>query len=456
MSVAATDVVGKLRATFDSGRTRSVDWRIRQLRGLERMLTEAGDDLVAALGLDMAKPAAEAHFTDIAFTLTEVRHLRRNVTRWSAPRRANLRPRDRPGTGRVVPEPLGVSLVISPWNYPVQLAVSPIAASLAAGNVVVLKPSELVPATSHLLAELLPRYVDARAIEVVEGGPEVATALLAENLDHVLFTGSTTVGRIVAEAAARQLTPTVMELGGKSPVVVTAEADLATAATRIAWGKGVNAGQTCIAPDYVLVDRRVRDELCDGIVAAFGRFYGSDPTLSDDLAAIVNDQHLARVTELLEDHGGTIACGGTHDAATRRVAPTVIVDPNPASPLMTNEIFAPVLPVVGVDDLDAAIRFVNARPKPLALYVFGSDDEIDRVVECTSSGGVCANHVMFHIGPPDLPFGGVGNSGWGRYHGRSGFDAFSNLKAVYRRPLRPELSFVYPPYTRIKSWLLSR
>lgn len=449
-------VVDRARSAFENGRTRPVSWRLRQLDGIIELLTESGEDLVRTLAHDMAKPPPEARYTDIAFTLAEVRHLRRNVARWAKPRPVSLRMRDRPGRGRIVPEPLGVSLVIAPWNYPVQLALSPFAASIAAGNAVILKPSEMVPATSALLAELLGRHVDTEALAVVTGGPEVATSLLDQPLDHVFFTGSTTVGRLVAEAAARQLTPTVLELGGKSPAIVAAEADIDVAATRIAWGKGVNAGQTCIAPDYVLVDRRHRDALVDRLVAAFERFYGPRPMGSPDLAGIVNDRHLDRLEGLLAEHGGRVACGGQVDRKNRRVAPTVIVDPDPDTMLMQEEIFGPILPVLGVDDLDDAIDFVRGRPKPLALYAFGGDDTIRRVTMATSSGGVCANHVMFHIGPPELPFGGVGASGWGRYHGRAGFDALSNLKAVYERPLRPELRFIYPPYTRARSWLLSR
>ncbi len=451
------DVVARVRAGFESGITRPIEWRRRQLDGLARILDDSADALVDALGRDMRKPPVEARLTDIAYTAAEVQHLRKNVEKWARPRRAHLRLQDRPGRGSIVPEPLGVSLIIAPWNYPVQLTLSPLAASLAAGNTVVVKPSELVPHTSALLARLLREHLDPDAVAVVEGGPEVSTALLEQHFDHIFFTGSSTVGRIVAEAAAKQLTPTVLELGGKSPVIVADDADIGIAAARIAWGKCVNAGQTCIAPDYVLVGERRRDELVDGLVAAIGRYYGNDPVRSPDLAAIVNDRHLSRLTGLLADHGGTVACGGEHDAATRRVAPTVVVDPERDSRLMQDEIFGPILPVLTVDDLHGAISFVNARPKPLALYAFSNDDEtITTITDRTSSGGVCANHVMFHIGPPELAFGGVGNSGWGRYHGRAGVDALSNMKPVYRRPVRPELAFIYPPYTRWKSRLLSR
>jgi aldehyde dehydrogenase (NAD+) len=350
-----------------------------------------------------------------------------------------------------------VALVIAPWNYPVQLTLSPLATALAAGNAAVVKPSELVPETSAVLARLVRQHLDPEAVAVVEGGPEVSSELLEQRFDHIFFTGSTAVGRIVAEAAARHLTPTLLELGGKSPVVVAADADLAIAAKRLAWGKGLNAGQTCIAPDYVLVDRRHMDALVDLLVQAFADFYGPTPASSPDLAQIVNERHVQRLAGLLHGHGGAVACGGTIDEATRKLAPTVVVDPDPASPLMQEEIFGPILPVLPVDDVDQAVAFVNGRPKPLALYLFAEDDAVTRtVVDGTSSGGVCVNHVMVHIGPPDLPFGGVGDAGHGRYHGRAGFDALSNLKPVYERRLRPDLSFIYPPYTKRKTKLLTR
>lgn len=456
-ATSIADTVAGVHDAFRSGRTRPLEWRHRQLDALLALLAERGDDLIAALGRDMGKPAVEARFTDIAFTAGDIRHTRRHLARWARPRKARLRLQERPGKGWVVPEPLGVSLVMAPWNYPVQLTLSPLATALAAGNAVVLKPSELVPETSTLLAGLLRERLDPDAIAVVEGGPDVSTALLEQRFDHIFFTGSTAVGRIVARAAARHLTPTLLELGGKSPVIVGPDVDLDLTAKRLAWGKGVNAGQTCIAPDYVLVGRGQRDELVDRLVGAFTQFYGPDPAASPDLARIVNDRHVERLSGLLADHGGAVACGGDVDAANRKLAPTVVVDPEPDSRLMQEEIFGPILPVLTVDGVDEAIAVVNGRPKPLALYVFSRDDAVaQRVIDETSAGGVCVNHVMMHIGPPDLPFGGVGDAGHGRYHGRAGFDALSNLKPVYRRPFRPDLSLIYPPYTRLKERLLSR
>ncbi len=281
--------------------------------------------------------------------------------------------------------------------------------------------------------------------------------LLEQRWDHIFFTGSTAVGKVVAKAAAEHLTPTVLELGGKSPAIVTPEADIKVAAHRLAWGKFLNAGQTCIAPDYVLVDRARKDELVDALVGAIGEFYGDDPGNSPDFTQMVNERHLQRLQGLLDSHGGTVATGGTVDSATRRIAPTVIVDPDPDAPVMQEEIFGPVLPVLAVDSVEEAVAFVNGRPKPLALYVFSGDkSETETIVERTSSGGVCVNHTLFHITPPTMPFGGVGDSGMGRYHGRSGFEEFSNMKPIMAKPTKPDISFIYPPYTKLKGKLLKK
>ena len=437
----------QLRATFDTGRTRPLAWREAQLAGLRRMLDEGEDELVDALRTDLGRPATEAFAADIGHTKQELRHYAKHVARWMKPSRVRLPVTVAPAKGWIVPEPLGVALVIAPWNYPVQLLVEPLGAALAAGNCVLAKPSELAPACSAALARLLPRYVDPDAVVVVEGGVDETTALLAERWDHIFFTGSTAVGRIVAEAAAKHLTPTVLELGGKSPTYVHRSADLDVAVRRIAWGKFLNAGQTCIAPDYVLVDHQVKDAFVDKMGKQIETFYGTDPKRSASFGRIVNDRHVARLQGLLDQGAGTVATGGEVDAAERFVAPTVTVEPSPDSALMRDEIFGPILPVLGVSGPDDAKAFVAARPKPLALYVFAQqDDVVDDIVDSTTSGGVCVNQTLMHILPADLPFGGVGDSGMGAYHGKAGFDAFSHHKSVLRKPTRPDLKLLYPPY----------
>ena len=446
-SVDAPVLNKTLRATFESGRTRSLAWRSEQLAGLRRMMDEADAELTEALRQDLGRPSMEAYAADIGHTKGELRHIAKHLERWMRPTRVRMPMTVAPAKGWVQPEPLGVALIIAPWNYPIQLLVEPLAAALAAGNCVLAKPSELAPACSAALARLLPRYVDPDAVIVAEGGVAETTALLAERWDHIFFTGSTTVGRVIAEAAAKHLTPTVLELGGKSPTYVHASADLDVAARRIAWGKFLNAGQTCIAPDYVLADRQIRDALVDKLGAQVAAFYGTDPQQSSSFGRIVNARHLSRLKGLLDKGAGTVVTGGTLDEADRFLAPTITVDPSPDSPVMQEEIFGPILPVLAVDGPEDAMAFITARPKPLALYVFAGDDAvIDSVVDRTSSGGVCINQTLMHLLPADLPFGGVGDSGMGAYHGKAGFDVFSHHKSVLRKRVKPDLKLLYPPY----------
>ncbi|MGQ0434071.1 MAG: aldehyde dehydrogenase family protein [Microthrixaceae bacterium] len=447
---AAVDaaVVNKtLRATFESGRTRSLAWRKQQLAGLRRMMVEADAEFTEALRQDLGRPSMEAYAADIGHTKAELRHIDEHVERWMARTKVRVPMTVAPAKAWVQPEPLGVALIIAPWNYPIQLLVEPLAAALAAGNCVLAKPSELAPACSAALARLLPRYVDPEAVLVVEGGVADTTALLALRWDHIFFTGSTAVGHVIAEAAAKHLTPTVLELGGKSPTYVHASADLEVAARRIAWGKFLNAGQTCIAPDYVLADRQIRDELVDKLASQITEFYGSDPKASASFGRIVNERHLARLRGLLDRGAGTVVTGGSVDEAQRYVSPTITVDPSPDSPIMSEEIFGPILPVLTVEGASHARDVITSRPKPLALYVFANDQAaIDTVVDGTSSGGVCINHTLMHLIPANLPFGGVGDSGMGAYHGKAGFDVFSHHRSVLRKPVKPDLKMLYPPY----------
>ncbi len=456
--IDAPTLVKQLRATFDSGRTRPIAWREAQLAGLRRMMAEGEQELLDALQADPGRPKVEAFAADIGHTKIELRHYAKHVARWAKPSKVRMPALVAPAKGWTVPEPLGVALVIAPWNYPIQLLVEPVAAALAAGNCVLAKPSELAPACSAAMARLLPRYVDPEAVVVVEGGVDETTALLSERWDHIFFTGSTAVGRVVAEAAAKHLTPTVLELGGKSPTYVHRSADLDVAARRIAWGKFLNAGQTCIAPDYVLVDHQVKHTFVDKLARQVTAFYGADAKASSSFGRIVNDRHVARLQGYLDDRGaGAIATGGQVDAAVRYVAPTVTVDPHLETPLMQEEIFGPILPVLGVEGPDEAKAFVAARPKPLALYVFAQqDDVVDDLVAGTTSGGVCVNQTLMHILPVDLPFGGVGDSGTGSYHGKAGFDAFSHHKSVLRKPTKPDLKLLYPPYRPLVARLVRK
>ncbi len=449
MTGIAEQALATAREAFASGRTRDASWREKQLDGLVRLLEENDEALIAALHADLGKPRAEGWTTDLGTTATEISYIRKNIRKWMKSRKVRVPMVAQPGSGFIKPEPLGVILVITPWNYPISLLLNPLAAVFAAGNTAVCKPSELAPACSKLMAELIPQYVDSEAAVVVEGDVEIATELLEQKWDHIFFTGSTNVGRIVMQAAANHLTPVTLELGGKSPTIVDETADLVAAANRITWGKFLNAGQTCIAPDYVFAHENIREELVDKIKEATNEFYGSDPKTSPDYARIVSERHLNRLTGLLDD--GTVVLGGNHDAADRYLEPTILLDPSADSAIMSDEIFGPILPILSFTDLQEVIGFVNARPKPLALYIFAnSDNVVDEVISQTSSGGVCVNHSLLHYGVSDLGFGGVGDSGIGRYHGKSGFDQFSNMKSVLKKRFKPELSLLYPPYTEKK------
>ena len=406
----------------------------------------------------MRKPKTEGWATDIGAINGEIEALHHNLGQWAKPRPVHVPVRLGIGTASVVPEPLGVVLVIAPWNYPIHLLILPMAFAIGAGNAVVGKPSELAPATAALMSDLVPRYLDERAVAIFEGGPEETTSLLAERFDHILYTGNGRVGRIVMEAAAKHLTPVTLELGGKSPVIVDRGVDLDAACRRITWGKFLNAGQTCLAPDYVLVHEDMEERFLSKMADSVHAFYGVDPRKSPDYARIVNTRHLERLTGLLRDvDPGRVVTGGQFDVEDRYLAPTVIRDASWDEEVMADEIFGPILPVIAVPDVEAAIDTVNAHPKPLALYVFTSRPGVaERVVERTSSGGVCINGTVLQIATPGLPFGGVGASGMGAYHGTFGFETFSHLKGVLDRATWFDPSFTYPPYTKLKDRILRK
>jgi aldehyde dehydrogenase (NAD+) len=439
------DLVTTLRSVHASGRTRSLEWRLAQLDGLERLMVEREDDIVAALIADLGRPPIDAWIGDVMPQLGEIRYAQKHLKKWMRPQRKRLALKHRPARGWVQYEPLGVVLIIGPWNYPVDLIVAPLVSALAAGNCVVVKPSELAPACSAVMADLLPRYLDPDAVKVVEGDAAASQALLAQGFDHVLFTGGTEIGRKIMAAAAPTLTPVTLELGGKSPVIVANDANVEVAARRIAWIKLLNSGQTCIAPDYILVERGIRERFVDALLTTFAEFRSESP---DAGLPIVNERQYERIRGYLEASKGTIATGGGTSDADRTIQPTVILDPDLDEPAMCEEIFGPLLPVVTVDDIDEAIGFVRARPKPLALYAFtGSRDIQKRIADQVPAGGVVFNHIAWNFLVPELPFGGVGASGMGAYHGEWGFWTFSHRKAVVAKTARPDPRFVYPPYT---------
>ena len=447
------EIVQRLRQTFDSGKTRSLDWRRGQLQAIHDMMATEGDVLVEALQADLRKPTLEAWAADIGAMKMESKSAIKSLKKWTRPERIGLLPI--PGRMRVIREPLGVVLIISPWNYPVQLLFSPLVGAIAAGNCALLKPSEVTPHTSAALASMLPKYLDSDAIVLVEGAVAETTALLEERWDHIFYTGNGTVGRIVMQAAAKNLTPVTLELGGKSPCIVDKNVDVKITAHRIAWGKFMNAGQTCIAPDYVLVHRDREEELIEALQSCVTEFYGDDPKASPDFARIVNERHHRRVARLIKD--GTPAVGGECDEADCYVAPTVLRGVSAESAVMSEEIFGPVLPVLPIDDVEEAIAIVNKGEKPLALYLFTRNSKVEKeVLSRTSSGGVCVNGTIMQLMNPALPFGGVGESGMGAYHGRHSFETFSHRKSVLTRDMRFDPKIMYPPYSSFRTKLVKR
>lgn len=443
---AIAETVAKARACFRSGHTRPASWRRSQLEALKRLLKDGESALFEAMGADLRKPKLESYMTEVGFVASEVDDALRHLARWMAPERKHTPLLAQPGRSWTTHDPLGVVLVISAWNYPVQLLLAPLVGALAGGNAAVLKPSELAPHTSAALTELVSRHLDPEAIMVVEGGAEETQALLDQRFDLIFFTGGARVGRIILEKAARFLTPVVLELGGKSPCLVDRDASLEVAARRIAWGRFSNSGQTCVSPDYVLVHESVEHELLERLRQAVTAFYGDDPKASPDYGRIVNDRNFERLAKLLGD--GEVVCGGQGDASERYIAPTILRGVSPDAPVMQEEIFGPILPVLTVPSMDAAIAFVNDRPSPLALYVFSNDSATQHeVIDRTSSGNVCVNDVLMHMIVPELPFGGVGESGMGHYHGRWSFDTFTHKKGVLSRSTHLDLPQRYPPYT---------
>ena len=427
-----------------------MSWRKQQLEQMLKMLEDNESEFLDALATDLGKPRVEGFITDIAFVASEVKSMIKNLKKWNRPERVGTPLVTMPAKSRLIPEPVGVVLVIAPWNYPIQLLLVPVASAIAAGNAVVMKPSEVSAATAALLGRLVPKYFDTSAVAIVEGGVSETTELLEQHFDHIFYTGNGTVGRIVMAAAVKNLTPVTLELGGKSPVIIDASANLRVAARRIAWGKWMNAGQTCIAPDYVMVNAKVQEAFIDELGKSITEFYGDDPKVSESYGRIVSPRHFERLVSL--QTGGTAAIGGENDSADRYIAPTVLVDVDRDAPIMNEEIFGPLLPIIGVSSTEESIAYINAHPHPLALYVFSEDKRVVAdVLSRTTAGGVTVNGTIMHLTNPNLPFGGIGESGMGGYHGKSGVRLFQHMKPVLTRGTKLDPSLAYPPYTERKA-----
>ena len=442
--------VAAMRELVDGGATRPLAWRLEQLHRLDRLLESADQRMVAALASDLGRPEVEANI-ELAVLREELRHTRRHLAGWMRPRRRSLPLWAWPGQGTVRAEPLGCVLIIGAWNYPFGLCLHPLLHALAAGNTAVLKPSEQSPASSALLAELLAGHFPPEMVQVVCGDGTVASRLLQEErFDHIFYTGGERVGRLVMAAAARHLTPVTLELGGRNPAIVLEDADPAITARRLLWGRCLNAGQTCLAPNHVLVLPGVRDALVAAFAGQARALYGQDPLASPDLGQLAGSSRFERLEGLLAQarERGQVLLGGRCDPAQQRMEPTLVaVDEPLTDPLMQEELFAPILPVLTVNDLEEALALVRRTPKPLALYLFGGGAvERERVLTGTSSGSVVVNDVVVQGGMASLPFGGIGPSGMGAYHGQAGFLTFSHLRSVLSRPLWPDPPVRYPPY----------
>jgi len=433
------------RAYFRTGETGKVAFRAAQLAKLRDAIAKREAGILEALKRDLGRAAEEAYTSEVAIVLREIDVALKNVAAWARPRKVRTPLVLFPGASRLHAEPYGSILIIAPWNYPFQLAIAPLVGALAAGNCAVVKPSEAAPQTSRLLAGMIGEIFDPAYVAAVEGGAAETQALLEQRFDYIFFTGGTQVGKIVMAAAARQLTPVTLELGGKNPCIVDRDADLAVAARRIAWGKFMNAGQTCIAPDFVLAHKAIKPALIGHLAAAVEAFYGKDPQASPDYGRIVSERHFDRLAALLRD--GTVALGGQAERSQRYIAPTLLDGVAWSAPVMQEEIFGPILPVLEFEDLDAAIETLQARPKPLALYCFSRDRaRQDELLRRLPSGGACINDTLGQFLNLRLPFGGVGESGMGAYHGKAGFDTFSHKRGVVRRSTWADPGTRYPPY----------
>jgi len=439
------EIVQNQRDFFNTGVTKELKFRRSQLQLLAQITEDNDQRILDALKADMQKPAIEAYGSEILIILAEIKYVLKHLNAWTKPQKVPTPLSQFIASSYIYTEPVGVVLVISPWNYPFQLAIVPIIGAIAAGNCAVIKPSEYAPHTSALLAELIGKHFDPKFLAVVEGEVEASQALLAEKFDHIFFTGGTEVGKIVMAEAAKHLTPVTLELGGKSPAIIDADCDLDLAAKRMIWGKFYNAGQTCIAPDYVLVQESVKSAVMDKVKHYIQEFYGDEPQKSPDYARIINHRQFDRLIGLLDNT--QIITGGTSDRNSLFIAPTVIEVSDQDAHIMKDEIFGPILPVLAYKDLSEAIAFVNSKSRPLALYFFSKNQQNqDRVIKEISFGGGCINDTIMHLSSPELPFGGIGNSGIGAYHGKASFDTFSHRKSILKKSFLFDLKWRYPPY----------
>jgi aldehyde dehydrogenase (NAD+) len=437
--------LSEMQAFFQSGTTLGISWRKEQLKRLKDGIRSYEKQILNALYEDLGKTDFEGFATELGIVYAEIDEHLKHLEAWAGRHRVKSSILSFPSKAYTIAQPLGIVLIMSPWNYPFQLTIAPLISAIAAGNCVILKPSRYSGHTAMVIEELLSKLFYSNHVATFQGGAEMNRELLQHRYDHIFFTGSPQVGRLVMESAAKHVTPVTLELGGKSPVIVEADADIGLAARRIIWGKCLNAGQTCVAPDYVLVERKVHNTLLEQMKTAITSMFGSDPLHSSDLGNIINEKHFSRLIELFAY--GTLAWGGQIDPKTRRIAPTIITDPQLDSALMQEEIFGPILPLVPYDTFEQALAFVQKREHPLALYCFTNNKEHQKqILRSLSFGGGCINDVVMHLSNSALPFGGVGNSGMGAYHGKEGFKTFSHTKSILESKTWLEIKLRYAPY----------
>ncbi|XP_022250571.1 aldehyde dehydrogenase, dimeric NADP-preferring-like isoform X2 [Limulus polyphemus] len=450
MASKYAEVINKLRTTFKHGITKSLEYRKQQLKALYRLCKDNEEVLVRAMKEDLNKPKFESVVCEIEFIRNDIRGMLINLEKWASPEYTSKHVVLMFDSTFIHREPFGLVLIIGAWNYPLQLTLSPLVGAIAAGNVAVIKPSELSPATARVLEDLLPLYLDQNSYALINGGVPETTELLKEQYDYIFYTGCPSVGKIIRNAANKHLTPITLELGGKSPLYLDKRVNIEIACRRILWGKFINAGQTCVAPDYILCSEETQEEFIHMASKILSEFFGENPQNSSDLARIVNKKHFQRICNLITN--STVVVGGDFVEEECYISPTILKDVKISDPVMEEEIFGPVLPIVPVKDVDEAISIINSKERPLSLYLFSTKDEvIKKFLNSTSSGSFCVNDTVVHLSVDTLPFGGIGNSGMGRYHGKYSFDTFSHLKAVLKRNFNPVLeqlgSLRYPPYT---------
>jgi len=447
------ELVAQQRQFFNSHTTKDISFRIKQLTSLEDVLNDNIELLDRAIYNDFKKSSYENYMTEIGIVLYDIKQAKKKLTRWSSKQRVKTNLGNFPAKSYIIPEPLGVTLIISSWNYPYQLSLAPIVAAIAAGNTIILKPSEISSQTSSLMASILNEAFDPNFLKVIQGGVQETTELLKQKFDKIFFTGSTTVGKIIYKAAAEHLTPVTLELGGKSPVIITKDANIKMAAKRIVWGKFLNAGQTCIAPDYLYVDAQISESLLKALTKEIEKARYSFE--NGNYVQIINERNFDRLATLLDP--SKIYYGGHTDKAQRYIAPTLLRSISFDDKIMLEEIFGPILPVLTFTDLNEAVKNVQLLPKPLSCYVFTSSEQVkNKIIKEISFGGGAINDTIMHISNPNLPFGGVGSSGFGSYHGQAGFNCFSNFKSILDKPTWYESSLKYAPYTQKKLAIIKK